>query len=339
MLLTPTSANSDSGTDAPAPLLKIRGLCVYFFLRRGIVRAVDGLNLDVAPGEAAALVGESGSGKSVTAQAILRLLPPSTSRIVDGEMWFKGQDLLAMSDRQMREVRGAQIAIVPQDPLASLNPLFPVGEQVANSFRFHRKAEGGRARDKAIDVLRQVGIDSPEHRAHQYPHQLSGGMRQRVTIAMAIAAGPSLLIADEPTSALDVTIQRQIINLIDAIRRQSGMALLFITHDLALAAELADRVMVMYSGRVVEAGKTNDVLGNPQHPYTQGLLASVPDISQVKQQLVAISGVPPDPLSRPRGCPFHPRCPHAMPVCSEEYPELTTLPNGRNVACWLQTNS
>ncbi len=323
-----------SRQESHGPLLQVRDLRSYFFAQRGVVRAVDGVDFDVQPGEAVALVGESGSGKSVTAHAILRLLPHSTARIVGGEILYEGRDLVSLSDREMRRIRGKEIAIVFQDPLTSLNPLFTVGEQVGNSFRFHGQ-RNGRVEEKVLDVLRRVGISSPQIRARQFPHQLSGGMRQRVTIAMAVGAGPKLLIADEPTTALDVTIQRQIVDLLRELRQELGMALLFITHDLNLAAEISDRVLVMYAGRIVEAGATAEVLVQPKHPYTRSLLAAVPRISEPRSRLVSIPGAPPSPLGRPSGCPFHPRCPNAMPICTEQYPPKVTSDSGQEVACWL----
>jgi peptide/nickel transport system ATP-binding protein len=324
-----------NGVVGSAPVLAICELRTHIQVKAGVIKAVDGLNLDLNSGECLALVGESGSGKSITALSVMRLLPPN-ARIVGGSIRLRGKDLTALDESAMRLVRGGRIALIPQDALAALNPVFTIEDQVANAFRLHRGVARRDRHHRVAEILAEVGIKDPERTARQYPHQLSGGMRQRVTIAMALASEPELLIADEPTTALDVILQRQVIKLIRDLSSAKGMPLLFITHDLALAAEISDRTAVMYAGRVVELGRTLDVLSAPAHPYSQGLVACIPrPQNETKHSLPTIPGTPPDPLSRPRGCRFHPRCSVRVARCFDEYPPTKSLAAGREAACWL----
>ncbi len=293
------------------PLLQVRDLCTHFHTRDGVVRAVDGVSFELRAGETLALVGESGSGKSVTSLSILRLIASPPGRIVGGSIRFQGRDLLALSADGMRGVRGREISMIFQEPMTSLNPVYSCGEQIAEVVRLHERADHATARARAIEMLRLVGIPSPEQRVDEYPHQLSGGMRQRVMIAMALACRPAMLIADEPTTALDVTIQAQILELLARLQRELGMAVLLITHDLGVVAEAADRVAVMYAGQVVEAATVEAAFARPLHPYTAGLLASRPRLGQTRERLLTIPGQVPDPARFPPGCRFHPRCPLA----------------------------
>ncbi len=322
-------------TIPPGKLLRIEGLRTSFFTGEGEVRAVDGVDLEIARGETLGLVGESGCGKSVTALSILRLVPPP-GRIVGGRILLEGTDLLALPEREMRRIRGGRIAMVFQEPMTSLNPVFTVGSQVSEAIRAHRKCSRREARDRAVELLARVRIPAPADRSREYPHRLSGGMRQRVMIAMALAAGPSLLIADEPTTALDVTIQAQIMEILLELKRELGMSMLLITHNLPLVAECADRIAVMYASRVVECGPAGEVLARPLHPYTRGLLDAVPGPrSAGRRRLIAIPGSVPDPLRFPPGCRFHPRCPAAEDVCRAEEPPLREEGPGRLASCHL----
>jgi len=316
------------------PLLEVRDLRTQFHTEDGIVRAVDGVSFDLEAGRTLAVVGESGSGKSVTALSILRLLPRPQGRIAGGTIRWRGRDLLALSEDDMRRVRGREIAMVFQEPMTSLNPVFACGDQVAEVLELHERLPRAQARARAVELLRHVGLPDPEQRGREYPHQLSGGMRQRVMIAMALACRPALLIADEPTTALDVTIQAQILDLLERLRRELGMAMLFITHDLGVVAETADRVAVLYAGQVVEQGDVGPLFAAPGHPYTAGLLASRPRLGQRGTRLPVIPGGVPDPAHFPQGCRFHPRCPLAIERCRREAPELATRPDGRQVRCW-----
>ena len=297
-------------------LLKVRSLATQFPTREGLVRAVDGVSFYLDRGELLGLVGESGCGKSITALSIMRLVAPP-GKIVAGEILFDGRDLLKLSNREMRDVRGDDIAMIFQDPMTSLNPVFPVGEQIAEALRLHRKLSRANARKAAVDAMREVSIPDPKLRANDYPHQLSGGMRQRVMIAMALACDPKLLIADEPTTALDVTIQAQILELLDHLRQTRELAVLLITHDLGVVAEVADRVAVMYTGKIVEESPVDELFARPKHPYTEGLLRSVPKLTAkdvIKpERLQTIEGMVPRPNALPPGCHFEPRCPYAMP--------------------------
>ncbi len=314
-------------------LLDVRDLRTYFYTRRGVVKAVDGATFSVRRGETLGIVGESGSGKSVTCLSILRLVPEPGGRIVGGAITFAGEDLLTKSPEEMRRLRGSQIAMILQDPMASLNPAFTVGEQIAETLRLHRGL-GGRALDaRIIELLRQVRISDPERRVYAYPHQMSGGIRQRVAGAIAISCQPSLLIADEPTTSLDVTIQAQYLRLLKEIQRETNLAMIFVTHDLGIVAKLCDRVAVMYAGRIVETGTTREIFNRPRHPYTIGLLNCLPTLRSGREPLTAIEGQPPDLAALPPGCSFAPRCPLAEPRCHDERPLLEPLSPGHLVAC------
>jgi oligopeptide/dipeptide ABC transporter ATP-binding protein len=321
-----------------AHLLEVKNLRTQFQTRAGLVRAVDGVSFYVDEGELLGLVGESGCGKSITALSLMRLVG-APGRIAGGEVWFGGENLLAASDARMRAIRGDDIAMIFQDPMTSLNPVYTVGEQIAEALRLHRNLNRRRAREAAIEAMREVAIPDPARRADDYPHQLSGGMRQRVMIAMALACDPRLLIADEPTTALDVTIQAQILELIDGLRRTRNLAVLLITHDLGVVAEVADRVAVMYTGRIVEESPVAELFARPKHPYTEGLLRSVPKLTEagVKRagRLSTIEGTVPKPTNLPEGCHFAPRCPHRMPRCTEGDLPLYKLEGGVSVRCVL----
>ena len=315
-------------------LLEVKELHVQFKTYAGIVEAVRGVSFELKPGEVLAIVGESGCGKSVTAQSIMRLIPEPPGKITGGSINFDGLNILSMTERKMRSIRGNTISMIFQDPMTSLNPVLTVRTQLTESLRLHQEMSGRDASDRAVDLLRLVGIPAPEARLKQYPHELSGGLRQRVMIAMALTCDPRLLIADEPTTALDVTIQAQILELLKEIRDRLQMSLILITHDLGVVAGLADRVLVMYAGQVIETGTVDDVLKNPLHPYTWGLLRSLPRLDMAtKQKLIPIWGQPPDLLQRFSICPFLPRCDYAMEICAREMPE----PLGLNkVRCWLE---
>ncbi|MGF9762344.1 ABC transporter ATP-binding protein [Microvirga sp. 0TCS3.31] len=302
---------------------------------RGLIRSVDGVSLHVDAGETLGIVGESGCGKSVTSLSIMRLVPSPPGHIAGGEILFRGQDLLALSDEDMRRVRGNSIAMIYQEPMTSLNPVLTVGRQIAEVSSLHQGLGRQEAMERAVDMLRLVGIPLPEQRAAAYPHQLSGGMRQRVMIAMALCCTPQLLVADEPTTALDVTVQAQILDLLRRLKREFGMAIMLITHDLGVVAEMCERVVVMYAGRVVEEADVFSLFARPLHPYTEGLLASIPRLDDERETLHAIPGVVPDPLARPSGCRFATRCPYVMDRCRQEEPPLETLGPGLKAACFL----
>jgi oligopeptide/dipeptide ABC transporter ATP-binding protein len=321
------------------PLLSVQGLRTHFFTDEGVVRSVDGVDLEVRDGETLGIVGESGCGKSVTSLSIMRLVPSPPGRIVAGEIRFQGRDLLKLSDAEMRKIRGNEIAMIFQEPMTSLNPVFRIGDQIGEVLRLHLRLSKKQARARAAELLREVGIPRPEQIVHDYPHQLSGGMRQRVMIAMAMACRPKLLIADEPTTALDVTIQAQILDLMRAIKQEAGTSIVMITHDLGVVAEMCDRVVVMYAGKVVEEADVHTLFKRPQHPYTQGLLASMPRLNERRKRLVAIPGNVPTPFEMPKGCKFAPRCPHATAVCHESEPELLPIADDRphTVRCWLHS--
>jgi len=319
-------------------LLEVRDLRTQFPTRSGLVRAVDGVSFNLDRGELLGLVGESGCGKSMTALSIMRLVAPP-GKIVSGEVIFDGKDLLKLSDAEMRQMRGDDIAMIFQDPMTSLNPVFTVGEQIAEALRLHRKLSRSDARAATIDAMREVAIPDPARRVNDYPHQLSGGMRQRVMIAMALACNPKLLIADEPTTALDVTIQAQILELLDELRQHRELAVLLITHDLGVVAEVADRVAVMYTGRIVEESDVDELFERPKHPYTEGLLRSVPKLTSAevakKVRLETIEGTVPSPTDLPPGCHFAPRCSHRMPRCTQEEIPLYELERDVKVRCVL----
>jgi peptide/nickel transport system ATP-binding protein len=315
-------------------LLEVRELCTTFASERGEVRAVDGVDFSLERGRTLGIVGESGCGKSVTALSIMGLVPQPPGRIAGGEVLFEGEDLLKVPVRRLRDLRGDKLSMIFQEPMTSLNPAFPVGDQVAEALLRHRKVAAKEAHDQAVDMLRKVRIPSPERRAREYPHQLSGGMRQRVMIAMALACNPKLLIADEPTTALDVTIQAQILELMRLLRAEFGTAIILITHDLGVIAELADDVIVMYAGKVVERCAAERLFAEPQHPYTIGLLGSIPRLHLEQERLSAIEGVVPDAAAFPQGCRFHPRCPFAVDRCRMEIPPLMNISEGHQAACW-----
>jgi len=318
-------------------LLEVNDLKVHYDTDAGAVKAVDGVSFHLDKGETLAVVGESGSGKSVTSLAIMRLIPIPPGRIAGGEILFDGENLLAKPERAMRRIRGNAISMIYQEPMTSLNPVHTVGQQIAETLVLHRRISRRQAMRRALEMLELVGIPEPGRRLHDYPHQMSGGMRQRVMIAMALACDPKLLIADEPTTALDVTIQAQILDLMRELQAEIGMAILFITHDLGVVAELADRVVVMYAGRVVETGSAEDVFLRPKMPYTIGLLNSIPRVGQKKsmgrQRLLAIPGNVANPLALPPGCPFHPRCSFRTEACREAVPPLESAGGGHLVRC------
>jgi oligopeptide/dipeptide ABC transporter ATP-binding protein len=319
-------------------LLEVRNLQTHFPTRAGLVRAVDGVSFYVDRGELLGLVGESGCGKSITALSVMRLISPP-GKIVDGEIIFEGENLLTASEERLREIRGDDIAMIFQDPMTSLNPVYTVGEQIAEALRLHRQMSRAEARAAAVEAMKEVAIPDPERRASDYPHQLSGGMRQRVMIAMALACDPKLLIADEPTTALDVTIQAQILELLNELRRTRELGVLLITHDLGVVAEVADRVAVMYTGRIVEESPVEELFARPKHPYTEGLLRSVPKltVAEVKkiERLETIEGIVPSPTALPPGCHFAPRCSHRMPRCEEGVIPLYDLEGNVRVRCVL----
>ncbi len=319
------------------PLLDVQELAVSFDTYAGEVKAVDKISFQVFPGEAVGIVGESGSGKSVTAHSIMKLIPTPPGRYANGKIIFEGNDLLQKAEQEMAKIRGNAISMIFQDPMTSLNPVLTIGMQIAESLQLHQHMKKAQSYARAIEMLRLVGIPSPEQRVKNYPHQFSGGMRQRAMIAMALACNPKLLIADEPTTALDVTIQAQILDLMKDLQKKLNTAIILISHDLGVIAGLCSRVIVMYAGKIAESGTAMEIFHNPQHPYTWGLLRSVPRLDlQQKQPLTAIEGQPPDLLHPPTGCPFHPRCPYAMRVCPERYPETTKVTPDHSVKCWLQ---
>jgi oligopeptide/dipeptide ABC transporter ATP-binding protein len=315
------------------PLVEIAGLTVDFG-NDGRSRAVDGVDLSIAPGEALGIVGESGSGKSTLALTILRLLP-TAARITSGRMMFEGENLLDKSDDEMRQVRGKRIAMILQDPMASLNPLFTIGDQVGEPIRVHEGASRASAWKRAIELLRAVRIASPETRVTQFPHEMSGGMRQRIVGAVGISCEPRLLIADEPTTSLDLTIQAQYLKLLRDLQREHGLALIFITHNLGIVAKMCDQLAVMYAGRVVEHGPVSRIFNRPSHPYTKALLGSIPRMTDDREQFTAIEGQPPDLASLPPGCAFAPRCPIAFGRCHAAEPPEFVLGEGRTARCWL----
>ena len=307
----------------PEPLLEVKDLSVHFPTDDGLVKAVDGISFSVQPGETLGVVGESGSGKSVSFLTVMGLITRKQAQI-EGEIIFQGQDLLMLPSDEMRTVQGAKLSMIFQDPMTSLHPYYKVGVQIGEAIRVHQKVSKQEAREQAIEMLRRVGIPRPDERADQYPHEFSGGMRQRAMIAMALSLNPDLLIADEPTTALDVTVQAQILDLIDRLREEFNAAVVIITHDLGVVAEHCDHIQVMYAGKIVEAGDRRDIYYNSHHPYTWGLLSSIPRMDETgdKERLVPIRGLPPSLIFPPPGCAFHPRCPHAFDKCSTDIPDL-----------------
>ena len=318
------------------PLLEVKDLKVSFRTEDGLVRAVDGISFTVDEGEVVGIVGESGSGKSVTMMSVMRLINDPNA-IYEGEILYKGRNLMGVSQDAMRQVRGEEIAMIFQDPMTSLNPVYTVGWQIEEQLNEHNDLNKGQARQRAIALLTQVGIPKPEQRIDDYPHQFSGGMRQRVMIALALSCNPDLLIADEPTTALDVTIQAQILELIKNLKQEFGSAVVLITHDLGVVADVADRILVMYAGRIVEEGNKEQIFYDPQHPYTWGLLGSIARLDRPRaRRLTAIAGQPPSLINRPQGCSFRPRCPQAFDRCRAEDPQLTTkVGDGHLDACHL----
>jgi oligopeptide transport system ATP-binding protein len=318
-----------------SPLLEVKGLKTQFFTREGVVHAVDGISYSVDTGKTLGIVGESGCGKSVGALSIMRLIPDPPGKIVEGQIIFEGKDLTTFSERQMQDIRGNQISMIFQDPMTSLNPVLRIGTQLTEGIRLHLGMDKKQAMDRAVELLEAVGLPDPRRRLRDYPHQFSGGMRQRVMIAMALACEPKLLIADEPTTALDVTIQAQILSLLERLQDRFGMSILLITHDLGVVAGVSDDVVVMYAGRIVEQADTVELFGNPQHPYTQALLASIPRLDDTgRHRLANIPGLPPDLVEPPPGCAFNPRCKHAKD-CAKADPRLVPYnSSGHLVSCW-----
>jgi oligopeptide/dipeptide ABC transporter ATP-binding protein len=318
------------------PVLEVKQLQTYFFSAQGtrVVKAVDGVSFTLNEGETLGVVGESGSGKTVTSMSLLRLLPPA-ARIVGGEIWFQGENLVAKSEREMRHLRGSQLTMILQDPMMSLNPLFTIGEQIAEPLRIHRHMRGSRLVERIKELLRGVRIPSPEVRMREYPHQMSGGMRQRIVGAIGISCEPHLLIADEPTTSLDVTIQAQYLNLLKDIQQQSRLAMIFITHNIGIVAKMCDNVAVMYAGKLVERAPVRTLFNQPAHPYTEALLHAVPKLTDRSKRLWSIEGQPPDLANPPAGCPFNPRCPKAEDRCRSEVPPEFQVGENHYTRCWL----
>lgn len=319
-------------------LLEVKNLKTHFYTHDGILPAVDGVSFKINSGETLCVVGESGCGKSVTAMSILKLVPTPPGKYVEGNILFNGQDILSKTNEEMRKIRGKDIAMIFQEPMTSLNPVYTVGDQIAEAIMIHQGKKKKEAIEIAINMLKKVGIPSPEKRVREYPHQLSGGMRQRVMIAMALSCNPMVLIADEPTTALDVTVQAQILDLMRKMQKETGTAIMFITHDLGVVAEMADRVVVMYAGKIVEEGTVEEIFDDPTHPYTIGLLNSIPQLDgKGKETLHIIKGTVPNLDELPKGCAFHPRCDRVMEICREKKPELISLGNrDRRCACWFR---
>jgi len=317
-------------------VLRVNDLKTYFYTQDGIVKAVDGISFTLMHGETLGIVGESGSGKSVTALSILRLISDPPGRIINGKIYLNGKDIFAIEEKRMQQIRGNEIAMIFQDPMTSLNPVFTIGNQIIETIMLHQKQNKTKARERTIDLLKDVGIPNPEQRINEYPHQFSGGMRQRAMIAMALSCNPKILIADEPTTALDVTIQAQILSLLNKIKENTGLSMIIITHDLGVIAEMADNIIIMYSGRVVEYSDVHTIFYNSLHPYTWGLLRSIPRLDEIKRErLIPIPGLPPSLIDIPSGCPFSPRCQYAKKVCFKTIPELRELRRFHRVACHL----
>ncbi|HET7035873.1 MAG TPA: ABC transporter ATP-binding protein [Thermomicrobiaceae bacterium] len=318
------------------PLLDVRNLKTQFFTQDGVVKAVDDVSFHILPGETLGVVGESGCGKSITAMSIMRLIPNPPGKIVNGEIMFDGEDVLKMSDEEVRSIRGNKIAMIFQDPMTSLNPVLTINRQISEALELHLGMSKGQSRQRSVELLKMVGIPNAEERVDQYPHQFSGGMRQRVMIAMALSCNPSMLIADEPTTALDVTIQAQILDLMRNLQQEHNTALMMITHDLGVVAGMTDRIQVMYAGHVVETAPTEELFGNPRHPYTVGLLNSIPRLDQnAKSKLNPIRGLPPDLIDLPDMCPFLPRCDYAREKCEQQNPPLLEVNSIHRAACWF----
>jgi oligopeptide transport system ATP-binding protein len=322
-----------------SPLLQVKDLRTQFFTPEGVVNAVNGISFSLEEGETLGIVGESGCGKSVSMLSVMRLIPQPPGRIVGGEVWFQDRDLLKLSEEEMRQVRGNKIAMVFQDPMTSLNPVLTVGRQISEALELHLGMDRDQALERSIELLEMVKIPEARARINDYPHQFSGGMRQRVMIAMALSCNPQLLIADEPTTALDVTIQAQIIDIVKELRRELGMAIIWITHDLGIVAGLVNRVQVMYAGYIVERAEVHEFYAHPSHPYSLGLLRSLPRLdARQRQKLTPIDGLPPDLIDMPPGCPFYPRCSFRIAECLEQNPQLREIGPGHEVACWVDVD-
>ena len=317
-------------------LLEIKNLKTYFYKNQEVIPAVDGISFCVKKGETVAIVGESGSGKSITALSILGCIPSPPGKIEGGEIIFEGNNLFERSKKEMRNIRGNEISMIFQEPMTSLNPVYTIGRQLSEVFELHQGMKRKEGLRKAVELLRIVGIPSPEERAKQYPHQMSGGMRQRVIIAMALACRPKLIIADEPTTALDVTVQAQILDLIKNLKEEIGTSMLLITHDLGVVAEMAEKVIVMYAGKVVESAGVQDIFKDPKHPYTRGLLSSMPSLNSTNKRLNTIEGAVPKPTEFPKGCRFSPRCKFAKKICMNSEPPLCKI-GDRSLSCWMET--
>lgn len=315
-------------------ILKVRNLRTHFFTESGIIKAVDGVSFEVKRGETFGIVGESGSGKSITSLSLLRLVPAPEGKIVEGQVFFKGQDILKVSDEEMRRLRGRHITMIPQDPMTSLNPVFTIGNQIGESFKIHQKLNRRTIALKVIEMLGLVHIPSPENRARDYPHQFSGGMRQRAMIAMALSCQPEIIIADEPTTALDVTIQAQVLKLLKEVQNKFSTAIILITHDLGIVAGMCTRVAVMYAGAIVEQADVRTIYKLPKHPYTRGLIDSVPKVGENRRRLYMIQGQPPNLAELPPGCRFGPRCKYVQEKCMEGTPELERIGTGHEVSCF-----
>ena len=315
-------------------LVEVKNLKTYFYVEEGVVKAVDGVDFEIYPGETLGVVGESGCGKSVTSLSIMRLVESPPGRIEAGEINFGGRDLIKIPEKEMRKIRGNDISMIFQEPMTSLNPVYTVGDQIMEAIKLHKDVDRKEAKRQAVEMLRKVGIPLPEQRVDEYPHQLSGGMRQRVMIAMALSCDPQLLIADEPTTALDVTIQAQILELMNSLKESYGMAIMMITHDLGVIAEVSDRVAVMYAGKVVEYTDVDTLFADPKHPYTWGLMNSIPKLDKDVDRLEAIPGSVPSPLNFPEGCKFNTRCPLAEGKCYDVEPPLEEAAAGHKVRCW-----
>jgi dipeptide transport system ATP-binding protein len=317
-------------------ILQVEDLQVTFTTFGGVVQAVRGVTFDLHKGETLAIVGESGCGKSVTSNAIMGLIPQPPGKITNGKVVFKGKDLTSFKKSDLRKIQGLDVSMIFQDPMTALNPTMTIGEQLTEGLRTHHKISKAEAKTKAVEMLLLVGISNPSERLNQYPHQFSGGMRQRIVIAIALICEPTLLIADEPTTALDVTIQAQILELFEEIQKKTGVSIILITHDLGVVAKIADRIAVMYAGKIIEIGTKREIFYEPTHPYTKGLLNSVPRLDLIEEELEPIEGTPPDLFAPPAGCAFTARCPYAMEVCNLVYPVATSLSEKHKVDCWLQ---
>lgn len=331
-----TNPQTETGNHTADALIDVRGLRTYFYTREGVVKAVNGISFDAKEGETVALVGESGCGKSVTSLSIMRLISDPPGKILEGEVLFEGVDLLKLNGAELRNVRGKDISMIFQEPMSSLNPVLTIGDQLTESVIWHLGMDKRQAHERAIELLHQVGISEPENRLKQYPHEFSGGMRQRVMIAIALSCHPKLIIADEATTALDVTIQAQILDLLRDLARQFGVTLILITHNLGVVARYADRINIMYAGSIIERGTARDIFYDPRHPYTRGLLRSIPRVDRTRlEMLETIEGQPPDLANLPKGCPFRPRCSHAVDRCAEEFPEEVAITETHSSACWV----